>query len=147
MNLNYRINNAGIEKIFEHLNECNIYFKPLLTSRVDIASYARKVVSNAVRCEAWDRDQLVGLVATYMNDEKKEKAFITNVSVLKNYWAQGIATLLLRQSMQMAKELGYAKMVLEVTPDNRAAVAFYEKMEFAVEDTRSVNSLTMSKYL
>src|SRR5690349_14652885 len=97
--LKYYTNKAELEQIVFHLLLCDQLFTPPLSSRVSIEEYAKKIELNALRFEAWDCDQLVGLVAIYMNDEKKSEAFITNVSVLDEYRGRGVATQLLTQGI------------------------------------------------
>ncbi len=109
--------------------------------------YAQKVCLHAVRFEAWKGDQLVGLVAVYMNDEGKEKAFVTNVSVVHEYVGRGIASLLIEQAMLEAKQQKLKKIILEVSANNPAAVSLYRKMNFVVDKQDESSTLTMSKYL
>jgi ribosomal protein S18 acetylase RimI-like enzyme len=147
VDIQYTINKANLEKVEEHLRACNADFIPPLATKVNIREYAVKVFSNAVRFEAWLGDTLIGLVAVYMNDAKKETAFITNVSVLSGYAGKGIASVMVRQSMDAASDQGFRRMTLEVSPDNSAAVALYKKAGFVTDKHDKSNLQTMSRYL
>jgi len=73
---------ASEVEIAEHLAHCDADFLPPLSSRVEIVDYARKIVAQAARFEAWSGGRLVGLVAMYCNDQERQIAYITSVSVL-----------------------------------------------------------------
>ena len=147
MKILYTRGQASLEKIVEHLTCCNALFIPPLSSKVNIEEYAQKLLLYAERFEAWKHDQLVGLVAVYVNDPDKEKAFITNVSVLQKLGGRGIAKQLIEQSLSGAKEQEFKKIVLEVSADNHAALGLYKKMHFIAQKLDKSNTLTMSKYL
>lgn len=144
MNIHYTIDSAELEKIIEHLTNCDPYFVPPLTSKVSIMDYSTKIVSNAVRFEAWDNQRLAGLVAAYLNEEKKESAFITNVSVLIEYGGKGIAKKLMELCSSKARDLGFKYMMLEVSSSNVTAQYLYKRLGFEAEKT---NKQIMLKYL
>ena len=79
----YQSNKASEVEIAEHLSRCDADFVPLLSSRVEIKNYAKKIINKATRFEAWSGDTLLGLVAAYYNDQEKRIAYITSISVLK----------------------------------------------------------------
>lgn len=147
MDIRYTRNQGGLKEIVQHLTQCDNNFVPALSSTVNIQGYAQKLLTNAERLEAWEQNQLIGLVAAYMNDLGKETAFITNVSVLPEYSSKGIATRLLNQSINQAKEKGFKKVALEVSAGNPVALALYRKMDFTTEEMEKSNMLTMLKYL
>lgn len=58
------------------------------------------------------------------------------ISVLQEYWRQGIATELIRYSLAWAKETGIIRKVnLKVRSDNRGAIRLYESLGFVYEGT------------
>ena len=75
----------------EHLLRCDARFTPPLSTRVDIAAYAKKIRDEAWTFEAWDRRGLAGLVAAYV-DPGKRSCDITDVSVLAEHCGKGVAT-------------------------------------------------------
>lgn len=76
--ISFSINKADKEVIEKHLFECSNSFIPPLESYVDISSYSEKLKTSAVRFEAWSKNQLVSLIACYLNDEITKMGFITN---------------------------------------------------------------------
>jgi ribosomal protein S18 acetylase RimI-like enzyme len=133
----YRINTATAGQVHEHLTICDEQFVPHLSKRLQISSYAQKLTSFSTLFEAWYGHQLVGLVAVYMNDAAKQRAFISNVSVLRNFEGRGVASALVMQSLTEAKVRGFSEVVLEVDSENIAARNLYVKRGFITVSNES----------
>lgn len=100
----------------------------MLSSYVDLPIYAKKIFEKANRIEIWNNGCLIGLIAYYLNIEESF-AFITNVSLEKEFVGRGIAT----QMMEMLyiKTAGKIKVIkLEVKSINSSAINFYNKLGF-----------------
>ena len=126
----YDLNKASEAEIAEHLLCCDADFVPSLSSRVEINDYARKIAGKATRFEAWSGGMLVGLVAAYCNDQEKHIAYITSVSVLREWMGKGIAANLMKQCIEHAETSGMWQISLEVASDNTPAIKLYEKSGF-----------------
>ncbi len=126
------LNKATGDEIAHHLRCCDNDFVPRLSDRVEIDSYAQKIVNNALRFEAWDNNALVGLVATYCNDSSGHIAYITNVSVLHEWFGKGVATQLLSRCIAHITEHGFERIELEVDSGNTNAIKLYEKSGFII---------------
>jgi len=100
----YLSNKASVVEIAEHLSCCDADFVPPLSSRVEINSYAKKIVSKATRFEAWSEGTMVGLAAMYCNDLENRIAYITSVSVLKEWMGKGIAARLMNLCIKYAAD-------------------------------------------
>jgi ribosomal protein S18 acetylase RimI-like enzyme len=135
------LNKASSAEIAHHLRCCDSDFVPPLSNRVEIDSYAQKIVNNALRFEAWDNDMLVGLVAAYCNDSARHIAYITNVSVLHERLGQGIATQLMSLCVEHIAELGFERIELEVDSANSKAIKLYEKNGFITDGVRDQATL------
>jgi ribosomal protein S18 acetylase RimI-like enzyme len=129
----YRSNEASAAEVAAHLYRCDADFMPPLSNRVEIDSYAATIVSNANRLEAWAGDNLIGLVAIYCNDQKDFLAYITNVSVQKEWVGKGIGSSLTQQGIEFAKKSGAKKICLEVDFSNTQAIGLYKKIGFTSE--------------
>ncbi len=55
---------------------------------------------------------------------------VMNLAVDSGYRRQGVATLLIQNSMTLARKHGMRKVYLEVRPSNYPAIGLYEKMGF-----------------
>ena len=142
----YLSNKASEAEIAEHLSRCNADFVPPLSGRLEINAYARKIASKAVRFEAWYCDTLAGLAAAYFNDQEKRIAYITSVSVLKEWTGKGIAARLVGQCVEHAKISGMRQISLEVASGNTPAIRLYKKSGF-VAGKASAPFVSMNLYL
>ena len=128
--IEFFLNKAGTAQIGEHLLRCDTDFIPPLSGRVEINDYAQKIANKATRFEAWSEDTLVGLVAAYCYELEKHIAFITNVSVLKEWSGKGIAGDLLKWCVEHVKAMGMRQVNLKVAIDNTLAIRLYEQNGF-----------------
>lgn len=128
-------NKASVGQITEHLLHCDADFFPPLSERVEIAEYANKIASKAMRFEAWSGGVLVGLAAAYCNDQKNRIAYITSVSVLPDWMGKGIASNLVLRCVDYAKAAQMRQICLEVASDNLPAIRLYEKSGFVADKT------------
>ena len=128
--LTYKTKTAIEKDIYAHLMDCNNSFIPPLVEKINIADYSKKIVENATTFEAWKQDELVGLIATYINDLNGNTAFITSVSVSSNLKGLGIASTLLNKCIEYVRKKKYKKLKLEVNKNNIPAISFYKKFNF-----------------
>lgn len=133
----YRSNRASETQIFEHLSRCDGDFVPPLSGRLSISDYAKKIVSKAIRFEAWADSTLVGLVAAYCNDQQRCIAYITSVSVLKAWTGEGIAAQLMRHCIAHSRTSGMQQISLEVASNNTHAIKLYEKCGFVTVNAKA----------
>ena len=131
VSIEFLLNKASAAQIAEHLLRCDADFVPPLSGRVEIKVYAEKISSKAMRFEAWLGGTLVGLVAAYCNDQDKHIAYITSVSVLKEWMGKGIAARLMNLCIEYAKTSAMRQISLEVASGNTPAIRMYEKNGFA----------------
>jgi ribosomal protein S18 acetylase RimI-like enzyme len=133
----YDVNRASGPEIVSHLLLCDVDFVSTLRGRVDLDDYALKIVTKAVRFEAWSAGQLVGLVAAYCNDNVNHIAYITSVSVWKQWAGRGIGAGLVGQCLEYAKSVGMKRITLEVARNNAFAFQFYTRHGFVVGDVQA----------
>lgn len=126
----YLLDKASAAEIAEHLARCDADFVPPLSGRVKINDYAQKIANNATQFEAWSGGTLIGLVAAYCNDIESGVAFVTNVSVLREWAGKGIISKLISQCIEHAKKFGMWQISLEVEDGNMPAIKLYEKYGF-----------------
>lgn len=133
--ISYKVKTADEKDIYSHLMECSDEFIPPLKERVNITEYSKKISDKAITFEAWENNKLVGLIATYTDNDTK-RSFITNVSVLKTYMNLGIGGALLNMCITYCKEKKWKEIKLEVHKDNLPAINFYIKFNFLKTDTK-----------
>jgi ribosomal protein S18 acetylase RimI-like enzyme len=123
------------------LTACDHDYVPSLSSRVSLEEYASKIVTKAVRFEAWMGQRLVGLVAAYCNESTKT-AFITNVSVEPRFRGGGLGGRLMASCVSDCGGRGMQQITLFVNHTNPAAVALYQRHGFQVA-TREGDDIVM----
>lgn len=136
MNLDYKINEAIVQNIYDHLINCDKYFIPYLSNKVDINEYSIKIKKNGITFEAWYQNKLIGLIAVYFNDKEYLTAFITNVSIEIKYAGKGIASKLMELCIDYAVKNNYKSILLEVAKNNDKAIKLYEKYDFKNLDVK-----------
>ena len=137
------LNKSGAAAVEAHLRDCDERFSPRLSVRVDLANYASKLASLADRFEAWDKDRLVGLVAAYLNEAESLQGFISSVSVCFDAEGTGIASELMRNCVQLAREKGCKSLGLKVGEGDQRAQIFYTKHGFAFSGKSGIGFLRM----
>ncbi len=123
-----------------HLEGCDKNYIPSLSERVNIKEYSEKIADKAVTFEAWDKDKLVGLAAVYLN-MMSLSAFVTNVSVLKDYSGNGVASQLMLNCIQYASQKKIGRICLEVDQNNAKAMHLYKRLNFMHYDTKGETKL------
>ena len=126
----YLSNKASPAEIAVHLSQCDAHFVPSLSARVKIEDYANKIATQATRFEAWSGGNLVGLAAAYCNDQETRVAYLTNVSVLREWMGKGVAESLLSQCFKHAAAAGMRQVSMEVGEGNTPAIKLYKKFGF-----------------
>lgn len=139
---NYREQTATREDIHTHLAACDNQFYPKLSSRVNLREYSSKLFEQACTFEAWHERSLAGLVAAYIQDSVNRSGFISNVSVLRDFSGQGLASGLIDRCTEKARKVGLRELRLEVARANSPAIRLYRKLKF-VECGRTSTILTM----
>ena len=140
-NIIYRINNSTLEDIKKHLYNCSNSFVPSLESYADISKYSQKIFDFGIRFEAYNNNELIGLIALYVDNQEKT-SFITNVSVDPDFQGNKIAENLLLSCVGYLKENNYLEVTLHVNKNNIKAINFYKKHSFK-EKGKLKNNLIM----
>lgn len=131
--IKYKIKTATENEILLHLMNCSNSFIPPLAQRVNLKQYAQKLFEKSVTLEAWEDQLLVGFIAVYFNIDGS--AFITNMSVLKEFGGYGIATRLMDICIEQVRKNNLREITLEVNMYNIVAIRLYKKFSFTVINT------------
>ena len=127
--LTFSRNRSSAATIEAHLRKCDADFSRSLSTRVSLREYAAKLASHAERSEAWAGTRLVGLVAMYPPSVSGE-CFISNVSVDPMFRRLGLGRHLLNDSIDIALNLGAARLSLDVDVESQVAQHLYCSMGF-----------------
>jgi ribosomal protein S18 acetylase RimI-like enzyme len=128
--LTMMLNTADAQAIERHLRACdNSFFSPL-SDRVDLGEYAEKIARLADRFELWEQDRLVGLVAVYLNDTTSRRGYISSVSLCRDYTGKGLGSELIQRCSHVARDKGFASLLLEVAEGDTHTRRLYNKLGF-----------------
>lgn len=133
----FRVNTASEVEIQNHLTLCDANFIPPLSDRIEISSYSHKILTKANRFEIWIDSTLVGLVAAYSNDNERQIAYVTSVSILSTWQGKGLARKLMQKCIEHAKLQGFREVELEINSGNDAAIKLYESIGFVSKSATS----------
>ena len=124
----FQENKSTIDDILNHFQNCDADFLSHLTARQNLNEYSAKLSERAIRIEAWNGKELIGLMAIYHNREENFY-FISNISISKSYETQGIASQLLTLTLNHTQD---TPIKLEVHQNNKNAINFYKKFGFNI---------------
>jgi len=144
--IEYTLRTATVSDIIIHLNRCRDNVIPVLEKITNIEVYSKKLAEYSVTFEAWYNKDLIGLVAAYFNDPKNKLGFITNVSVIKEYYRKGIASKLLNDCIVYGQQNYFQEIRLDVSVSNEQAISLYRKFNFE-EVLNDGVKISMNKYL
>ena len=72
-----------------------------------------------------------------VSSRKKTCHFATlGIALTKEFWGRGIGSILMREAIEIAREMGLHHIELEVFAPNTRAITLYEKMGFNIVATR-----------
>jgi len=114
-------------------------FSPPLSSRMNIANYAAKIIEKATIFSINDQGRLNAFVAVYCNDTDRKFAYLTIMAVGKQYRGKGIAFILLRTCIEYLKMLNFNYLKLEVYKNNPRAIAIYKNFGFEIIDENNTS--------
>lgn len=94
-----------------------------------------KMIANSERnffYAAYDGEHQIGNAMIECVNERKKTRHRANfaISILKDYWGQGLGRKLLQEVIEAAKEAGYEQVELEVVETNERAIKLYESEGF-----------------
>lgn len=144
---NYTKNKSDCVDIEKHMRQCSGLFNPPLASYVNIYDYATKIRSNAVTFEAWKNDELIGLIACYLNNYETLDGYVTNISTLQEHQGRGIASILLNKAIEAALDENFKTLSLEVEVENKKAIDLYRKAGFVLNGRRGNKYLMINRLL
>ncbi len=145
-NIEYKISTSKVSDVLIHLLSCNKDFSIPLDERVDLNVFSVKIVKYAITFEAWDEQELIGLLGVYFNDLENKMGFINHFSVLGDYRGNGISKILFNKCIDYGNEKKFRSIILEVAKDNKIAISLYIKFGF-ISKTSKNGKIIMKKEL
>lgn len=119
-------------------------FVPSLLPRIEIDKYYDKLKRFATVVFCMEGNRIVGMVATYCNNQETKMAYTSLVAVDKDYRGLHIATKMMEITIACAKQMGMEKIGLHA--NSIVARDFYLKIGFHVIDVKHINELSLDRY-
>jgi len=85
-----------------------------------------------------ENGEIVGqsaITQDYPTRKKAEHIYSFGIAILKDYWNQGIASQMMEQLINHAKQIGVGRLDLFVITENARAINLYKKFGFEIEGT------------
>lgn len=146
----FQVNNLTIEsinsdkEILFYLENLNTSFIPMLSDKVNLEKYSKKIASKAFVRVIKHKDEFAGLYALYIDEITKE-GYLTCIGVLEKFKGLGISSFLIDDVMVSATKGGMNKIKLEVDSINHRAIKFYQKKGF--HRLENIDNHTVSFYM
>lgn len=123
----FRYNTLSSQKL-SHILVCWAdYFEPDLLSYVkNPEAYAEKITRNALVIEAYNNNNLAGLLAIYLNTKQ---AYITHIAVKPEFQRTGLGKKMIETAVKKAREKGFKNIQLECFD---SSLDFYLKQNFQI---------------
>lgn len=130
--IDYKCKTALVNDVSAHFSKCQNDFLSGLKQKVNMDEYCQKIIEQSFTFEAWDKNELIGLIAAYFNNFDTKIGFITSVSLLPEYQGMGVASVLLENCINYAIENEFNSIKLEVNKNNVSALKLYKKFNFVI---------------
>lgn len=121
------------EKILHFLLDVDSLLPTPLSTRVNISTYTKKILSNGTALVIQDNGKIVSAVMFYDNNHVEDRAYITLIATLQSYEGRGYGSLLLNKACEIAKSNGMYSIELETENSNIHAIKFYQKNGFKIK--------------
>jgi ribosomal protein S18 acetylase RimI-like enzyme len=141
--INIEIRQLKETEIYSYLLENDQIFAPPLSTRLELKNYALKLKKFAIHFCAFQNETLVGLLACYFNDPTTKIAFISTVSIIKEFQGKGLANRLLTTIKKYSINNGFNQIRLKVHISNRPAIKVYSANGF-LEVSRKMDWIEMA---
>ncbi len=123
----------------------NVYEPPLHLRIVDLALYAKKLVSKGYVYVILKDAKPQGFVTFYSNDSVSKTGYLSQLAIKPDCLVKGAGYNLLKLFEKVSCENGMEKLKLEVYDSNVHAINFYKKNGYKVVEKASDKSSYMMK--
>ncbi|WP_066633780.1 GNAT family N-acetyltransferase [Desulfolucanica intricata] len=125
---------SEVERLSEFLYSIDRAFFIPLSEKVNIDSYAVKILTKGVVLIAEFEEQIIGSLLGYANDQTSHMAYISTFGLLESYRGYGIGYLLLSAMKEICIENGMKYICLYTHKTNDSAIRFYKRNGFVEKD-------------
>ena len=129
------------EKFFDFIKKINYDFPIPVSEKVDLNEYCEKLWEKAELVAEVQDEEILGLVAGYMNDLENGSAYISLVGVSRDFRNQGLGKKLVHQFVLRCREKQIRSVNLYTHKTNQAAIKMYEGLGFEIDSEGNQNRM------
>lgn len=101
-----------------------------LTDLVDLKMYAKKLSEKSVNFNIFYESELVGFAGCYFNDLNKNEAYLSCISILRDFQGFRLGSNLILQIINYGRLKNFNRIVIRPKCKNHGLIKFLEKNEF-----------------
>jgi ribosomal protein S18 acetylase RimI-like enzyme len=136
---------SSMRRLLALIRDLDPTYVPPISSRTDLRTYCEKLIRRAEVFILEDPgtepgrepNADIGFVAFYANDRHGGSAFVSSIGIRPQHRRKGIGAALLDAAVEVCRERGMRRVLLEVADRNTRARGFYRKYGFTDADLES----------
>lgn len=132
---------TDIDIISKFLTDIDFELPTPLSNRVDLETYARKVLEKGIVLGIKDDKKLVSASFFYANDNSSRVAYLTLLGTLRQYRGLGYAKKLLTKTLEYCKKKSMTVIQLETDLNNKSAISLYSSFGFEIIEVKEKISM------
>ncbi|MBX9704459.1 MAG: GNAT family N-acetyltransferase [Silvanigrellaceae bacterium] len=118
--------------------------KPISISKLEVRIKTAAESPSELFLGVFDKGKIIGQV--YCRVQQPDHPWVKHIgefgmTVLKDYWGQGIGTELLQHMETFASTIGISRIEAKVRTTNEQAISLYRKFGYQIEGTRKMAAL------
>ena len=118
------------DSLFRFLKKADQTFPTPLSDKHDLKSYAEKLYNQATLCYRLEEGEIVSLVAGYTENTTDKLSYIAIVATLPEVRGRHLASQLVSEFCEIAKQKNLAAVHLYTAADNETAKKMYYSLGF-----------------
>ncbi len=126
----FRKKDIDENRILDFLKKVDLSFPVPLSEKTSLTDYAKKIYENGVLCTYVENDEIVAMVAGYLDKIRNGIGYITLVATLPEYQGRGLAHKIIRRFQEEAETMGIRGVHLYAVRNNRNAIRMYNGLGF-----------------
>lgn len=127
---------TDIDIIFKFLKDIDFELPTPLSNRVDLETYAKKVLEKGVVLGIKDDKKLIAASFFYANDNSSRIAYLTLLGTLRHYRGFGYAKKILTKTLEYCKRKSMLVIHLETDINNKSAISLYSSLGFEIIEVK-----------
>ncbi len=126
----FRKKDIDESRILDFLKKVDLSFPVPLSEKTSLTDYAKKIYENGVLCTYVEDNEIVAMVAGYLDKIRNGIGYITLVATLPEYQGRGLAHKIIRRFQEEAEAMEIRGVHLYAVRNNKNAISIYSSLGF-----------------